>query len=190
MWNNYILKAIAASAPLLAIATTGAVILIIGASGFSSNQAHTVSDINQNSTLARVWDQQREDYSGNMKMTVYRSPSCGCCHQWMDHAKKQGFEITEVKTDNMDAIKKQYKIPANIASCHTAIIDGYVMEGHIPATDIKRFLKQKPNQLGLIVPGMSIGSPGMESGNNKQPFEVLTLGKNGSTQVFKTYQNY
>ncbi len=180
MWKNYFLNAIAA---------TGAIILIMGSSGFSSNQAHTVTDIQKNSTLASIWDLDQENYSGNMNMTVYRSPSCGCCHQWIDHAKKQGFQITDVKTDKMEAIKKQYKIPANLASCHTAIIDNYVMEGHIPATDIKRFLKQKPNSLGLIVPGMPSGSPGMES-SNKQPFEVLTLGKNGSTQVFKSYENY
>lgn len=172
------------------IAVTSAMILLMGTLGLSSNQAHTVTDIQQNSILASVWDLDHENYSGNKKMTVYRSPSCGCCHQWMEHAKKHGFEITDVKTDNMDAIKKQYKIPANLASCHTAVIDGYVMEGHIPASDIQRFLKQKPNSLGLIVPAMPIGSPGMESGNTKQPFQVLRLAKNGTTDVFKNYQNY
>ncbi len=92
--------------------------------------------------------------------------------------QKHGFEIQEdIKTNEMEAIKQKYNLPQDLASCHTAIIDGYVMEGHIPADDIKRFLKQKPKLLGLAVPGMPLGTPGMESGNRKQPFTIVAFDK-------------
>lgn len=90
----------------------------------------------------------------------------------------------------MEAIKQKYNLPQDLASCHTAIIDGYVMEGHIPADDIKRFLKQKPKFVGLSVPGMPLGTPGMESGNRKKPFAILAFDKKGEVEVFKEYQNY
>ena len=145
-----------------------------------------------NTTLASVWDQPSTvDYSGNNKMTVYRSPSCGCCGGWIAHMKKQGFEITDIKTEDMDAIKQKYNLPSELASCHTSIIDGYVLEGHIPADDIKRFLTQKPDNLkGLAVPAMPIGTPGMESGDIKQPFAVVAFNRQGETTVFNQYDNY
>ncbi len=173
-----------------AIAGVAVVTLVGGIYLTSTNYAQTPSNKPNNTVLASVWDQPRESYSGNMNMTVYRSPSCGCCGIWIEHAKKHGFQITDIKTDNIEAIKQQYNIPADLASCHTSIIDGYVMEGHIPADDIKGFLKQKPDLVGLTVPGMPLGTPGMEAGDNKQPFDILALEKNGAVEVFKTYETY
>ena len=141
---------------------------------------------------AYVWDKETEpNYPGITEMTVYRSPSCGCCGVWVDHAKKHGFKIEDIKTEEMEAIKQQHNVPAELASCHTTIIDGYVMEGHIPADDIKRFLAEKPDDLiGLAVPGMPIGTPGMEARNIKQPFQVLAFNDKGEVEVFKEYQSY
>ncbi|BAT52508.1 hypothetical protein NOS3756_14480 [Nostoc sp. NIES-3756] len=136
-------------------------------------------------------DKQTESYSGTRDITVYRSPSCNCCGAWVKHMHKNGFNIqADIKTDDVDAIKQKYNLPPELASCHTAIIDGYVMEGHIPADDIKNFLQQKPPVTGLAVPGMVIGTPGMESGDTKQPFTVMTFDKTGKTAAFKEYLSY
>ena len=157
----------------------------------SNNNSAVVQDNPNRAILASVWDKETEpDYSGTKEMTVYRSPSCGCCGIWVEHAKKHGFQIKDVKTEQMEALKQQHNIPSELASCHTTIIDGYVMEGHIPADDIKRFLSEKPDLAGLAVPGMPIGTPGMEARNIKQPFQVLAFNDKGEVEVFKEYQSY
>lgn len=140
---------------------------------------------------ASVWNQETEpNYAGVKEMTVYRSPNCGCCGGWIEHAKQHGFQVTDIKTDDIETIKQQYNLPSQLASCHTTIVDGYVMEGHIPVDDIKRFLTQKPNFAGLAVPGMPVGTPGMEAGDMKQPFEVVAFNNSGEVEVFKEYQSY
>ena len=97
----------------------------------SSNSA-VANNNSRPATLVSVWDKEtRSNYSGTSKMIVYRSPSCGCCGVWLEHAKKHGFQIQDIKTDEMEALKQKYNIPSELASCHTAIIDGYVMEGHV-----------------------------------------------------------
>ena len=158
----------------------------------NSNNFAVANETNGQATLVSVWDKETEpNYSGITEMTVYRSPSCGCCGVWIDHAKKHGFKIEDLKTKEMEALKQKYNVPAELASCHTTIIDGYVMEGHIPADDIKRFLAQKPDNLvGLTVPGMPIGTPGMEAKDIKQPFQVLAFNDKGEVEVFKEYQSY
>lgn len=170
-------------------------IAVIGAAGTiyltnTTDNQNTATNTNNAAVLVSNWDQITETYDGNQEMTVYRSPSCGCCSIWIEHAKKHGFKITDIKTDNMAAIKQQYHISPDLESCHTAIIDGYVMEGHIPADDIKRFLKQKPDAIGLSVPGMPLGTPGMEAGETKQPFAVFAFNKTDNPQVFNEYQSY
>ena len=157
---------------------------------FSPSHTLTVHQDNQQTVLVSNWDKSKFPYKGNQEITVYRSPSCGCCGIWIEHMKKHGFQITDIKTDDIEAIKQQHNVPANLASCHTAVIDGYVMEGHIPADDIKRFLTEKPNLKGLAVPGMPIGTPGMESANIKQPFTVFAFNNQGETRVFNRYEKY
>ena len=156
---------------------------------FSINSA-LAQDLNT-VVLANVWDRETEpDYSGNLEMTVYRSPSCGCCGAWVEHVQKHGFKVKDIKTESIEALKQQYNLPPKLVSCHTAIIDGYVIEGHVPADDIKRFLAQKPELAGLTVPGMILGTPGMESGDHKQPFQVLVFNNKGEVEVFQEYKSY
>ena len=158
----------------------------------SSNNSLVKNDNPERATLVSVWDRETEpNYSGITEMTVYRSPSCGCCGVWVEHALKHGFQIKDVKTEEMEALKQQHNIPSKLASCHTSIIDGYVMEGHIPADDIKRFLTEKPdNIVGLAVPRMPIGTPGMEAKEIEQPFQVLAFNDRGEVEVFREYQSY
>lgn len=124
-------------------------------------------------------------------ITVYRSPACSCCGNWIEHMQKHGFKIqADIKTEHVEEIKQKYHLPENLASCHTAIINSYVMEGHIPADDIKLFMQQQPQLAGLAVPGMTVGTPGMELGNEKQPFSVMTFNHQGEVKLFKQYQSY
>jgi hypothetical protein len=181
----------------IAIAATAAGTFYFTSASGGSNTANNsnftvVNETSSQASLVSVWDKETEpDYSGITEMTVYRSPSCGCCGVWIEHAQKHGFKIEDIKTEEMEALKQQHNVPAELASCHTTIIDGYVMEGHIPADDIKSFLAQKPNDLvGLAVPGMPIGTPGMEAKDIKQPFQVLAFNNKGEVEVFREYQSY
>jgi hypothetical protein len=119
-------------------------------------------------------------------MEVYRSEDCSCCGKWAEYLKKSGFKVRlhNMSPSRLDAIKTEAHIPDKLASCHTGKIDGYVIEGHVPAEDIKRLLAERPKAVGLVVPGMPIGSPGMEVGKRKEPYEVLLLKEDGSTEVF------
>ncbi|MGB0682671.1 MAG: DUF411 domain-containing protein [Magnetovibrionaceae bacterium] len=107
------------------------------------------------------------------QMTVYKSPSCGCCGKWVEHMEENGFQVTVKNTDDLDPIKFIAGVPDKLQSCHTATIDGYVIEGHVPAADVKRLLAERPAAVGLSVPGMPIGSPGMEMGDEKEPYPVI-----------------
>jgi hypothetical protein len=157
---------------------------------FSDSQKLSEPQVDQQTLLVSNWDESKFPYDGNQEITVYRSPSCGCCGVWIEHMKKHGFQITDIKTEDMEAIKQKYNVPKELTSCHTAVIDGYVMEGHIPADDIKRFLVGKPQFQGLAVAGMPIGSPGMESAKIKQPFTVFAFDHQGKTTVFNSYEQY
>jgi len=120
-------------------------------------------------------------------ITVYRSPSCGCCGGWIKHLQANQFNVIDIKTNNVSELKLKYGVPEKLASCHTAIINGYVIEGHVPAADIKQLLSQKLDVIGLTVPEMPVGTPGMEMGNRKEPYSVLTFDKDGNTKVFTEY---
>ena len=115
---------------------------------------------------------------------VYKSESCGCCKLWVKHLEANRFDVRVENVDNMNPIKERVGIPFGKGSCHTAIIDGYFIEGHVPADDIKRLLRTRPDAKGLVVPGMPIGSPGMEQGGKVQPYDVLLVDKDGNTSVF------
>lgn len=118
--------------------------------------------------------------------TVYKDPACGCCGAWVDHLKANGFPVTVHETQTVSDQKKRLGVPEALASCHTAVIDGYVIEGHVPAADIKRLLAERPRASGLAVPGMPQGSPGMETGK-LDPYNVMLFDKAGKTSVYKTY---
>ncbi|MGB1110355.1 MAG: DUF411 domain-containing protein [Gammaproteobacteria bacterium] len=116
-------------------------------------------------------------------VTVYKSPTCGCCSKWVEHMRSNGFEVETKDMSDMDPVKNHYGIPTSFQSCHTAVVDGYLIEGHVPAADIKRLLAEKPDSIGLFVPGMPMGSPGME-GPRKDDYSVLSVDKAGKTSVF------
>lgn len=122
--------------------------------------------------------------AGQLHADMHKSPYCGCCGLWAEHMREHGFSVAEVPHDDMIAIKEKYEIPRRLQSCHTAEIDGYIFEGHIPAADIKRFLREKPeNARGLAVPGMPLGSPGMEH-PRPQSYQTLLVLNDGSVEVF------
>jgi hypothetical protein len=116
---------------------------------------------------------------------VYKSPTCGCCSKWVDDLRSHGFQVRVTDSDEVDQLKTKHGVPQQARSCHTALIDGYVVEGHVPAADIQRLLKERPRIGGIAVPGMPIGSPGMEvSGMKPQAFDVVGFSKDGSLRVF------
>lgn len=120
------------------------------------------------------------------EITVYKSPWCGCCSKWADHLQAKGYTVTTKNMENLDAIKKMAGVPEGLQSCHTAMMDGYVIEGHVPAKDIERLLAERPKAKGLAVPGMPVGSPGMEGGVPER-FDVMLFGTDGSTSVYAQY---
>jgi hypothetical protein len=123
------------------------------------------------------------------RVEVYKSPTCGCCSAWVDHMARAGFVVDahDIDQDALYALKAQSGITPELASCHTALVDRYVIEGHVPANDIERLLAERPDAIGLSVPGMPIGSPGMEMGNQREAFDTLLVMGDGSTEVFQQH---
>jgi hypothetical protein len=118
---------------------------------------------------------------------VYKSAQCGCCGAWVDHMRAAGFTVNVTEVDDTAVARKRHGIPERLGSCHTATVGGYAVEGHVPAAEVKRLLAQKPDAVGLAVPGMPTGSPGMEMGARQDPYQVLLVGKNGRDTVFASY---
>ena len=120
------------------------------------------------------------------KITVYKTPTCGCCTKWVSHLEKNGFEVESIDMRDLHMIKSMSGVQPKLASCHTAKVDGYVIEGHVPADDIKRLLAERPDVKGLTAPGMPHGSPGMETGR-KDAYQVLSIHEDGKTRVFSQH---
>lgn len=120
---------------------------------------------------------------------VAKTATCGCCAAWVEHLQAAGFRVTteNVSLGRLMAFKTQHGIPPQLAACHTARVSGYTIEGHVPAADVKRLLKERPNAIGLTVPDMPIGSPGMEVGSQRDAYDVLLVALDGSTTVFAHY---
>ncbi|WP_331001617.1 DUF411 domain-containing protein [Methylicorpusculum oleiharenae] len=123
------------------------------------------------------------------EILVYRSPTCSCCGKWLEHLKQNNFEVKDIVTEDMDQVKAKLGVPKQLASCHTAVIDGYVVEGHVPAADIEKMLKDKPRIAGISVPGMPMGTPGMEMGGRKDPYQVISFDKDNNQQIYNSYEN-
>lgn len=117
------------------------------------------------------------------EITVYKSPSCGCCKEWVAHARRAGFRVTEENVASVAPIKAQHGVPDRLASCHTSVVGGYVFEGHVPLDLVERLLDERPAVVGLAVPGMPAGSPGME-GAGKELYDVLTFTSDGGTALY------
>jgi len=122
----------------------------------------------------------------NGRITVYKDRSCSCCKNWVAHLQANGFKVDVHEVDGTGPYQEKYHVPANMVSCHTAVVDGYTIEGHVPAREIKKLLEERPKILGLSVPGMPIGSPGME-GPRSQPYSVLAFAVSGQVTVFASY---
>lgn len=121
-------------------------------------------------------------------ITVYKTPTCGCCHDWVAHLQQNGFEVVAHDVPDTSPYRKKFGVPNELGSCHTGVIDGYALEGHVPAADIKRLLAEKPKARGLSVPGMVVGSPGMETdGTRRDAFDVLLFDDAGGRKVYKRY---
>jgi len=118
---------------------------------------------------------------------VFKSPTCGCCANWVKHLEANGFKTRVTDVEDMTQVKAKYGVPGRLQSCHTAVVNGFVLEGHVPAADVQRLIKERPAVVGVAVPGMPVGSPGMEVGNTVQPYSVLTFDKQGQTTVFASH---
>lgn len=117
------------------------------------------------------------------EMVVYRSPACGCCTAWVEHMREAGFQVRVEDRTDLAPVKAEMGVPADLSSCHTARVGGYVIEGHVPADDVRRLLAEEPDVKGLAVPGMPVGSPGME-GPNPEPYSVVAFDGEGGREVF------
>ncbi len=126
-------------------------------------------------------------HSEHNLVSVWKTPACGCCKAWIQHLKANGFKVVAADVPDTTPIRKDLNMPASLGSCHTAVVEDYVIEDHVPAREIKRLLKERPRALGLAVPGMPVGSPGMEMGTKKDPYKVLLVHEDGTTRVYKTY---
>jgi hypothetical protein len=128
------------------------------------------------------------EHGAPVAVTVYKNAQCGCCNNWVEHLRKNGFNVTAKDVDDLGAIKSKLGVPASLGSCHTAIVGSYVVEGHVPAADIRKLLAEKPKVAGIGVPGMPMGSPGMEvSGMPADKYEVTAFAKNGKQRVFAAH---
>jgi hypothetical protein len=125
----------------------------------------------------------RADAAAAPAMTVYRSPTCGCCKKWVDHARAAGFRVSVKELNDLSEVKAMLGVPTALQSCHTAVVASYVVEGHVPADLVKRMLAQRPNIVGIAVPGMPTGSPGMEGGTPER-YDVIAFERTGATRVF------
>jgi len=115
---------------------------------------------------------------------VYKTLSCGCCGFWVEHMKQSGFKVNVHNVRDVTPMREKYGVPDAMASCHTAVVGGYSIEGHVPAADVKRLLRERPKAAGIAVPGMVQGSPGMEQGRGKDPYNVVLFGGGGRPSVF------
>ena len=120
-------------------------------------------------------------------ITVWKNPDCGCCKEWIAHLQKNGFEVLAKDVPDTAPIRQKLGLPAKFGSCHTAQMGAYVLEGHVPAQEVRRLLRDQPKAVGLAVPGMPIGSPGMEVGKRQDPYDVLLVLADGSSRVYQSY---
>jgi len=152
--------------------------------GLETKRGDTMKNILQHAILATALCVGLITPSFATEVVVYKSPTCGCCKEWVKHMQANGFSVTSHDVANIMPYKTVNGVPATLGSCHTAKVGGYVIEGHVPASDIKRLLKERPAVAGLAVPGMPVGSPGMEQGGHKDRYDVLTFDRQGNTNVY------
>lgn len=119
---------------------------------------------------------------------VYKTPTCGCCSKWVEHLRANGFTVRTTDMESTGPVQGRHRVPPEVRSCHTALVNGYIVEGHVPAAEVKRLLKERPPIAGIAVAGMPVGSPGMEvPGTDAQPYYVISFDRAGKINVFATY---
>lgn len=121
-------------------------------------------------------------------LAVTKTATCGCCSKWVEHMRKAGFTVTVRDVEDVTPTAKRLAVPDKLRSCHTAEIEGYAIEGHVPVADIKRLLAERPKAAGIAVPGMVMGSPGMEHGDHSEPYQTILFDKAGNTRVFASHK--
>jgi hypothetical protein len=131
--------------------------------------------------------QRQQQQAATTRMVVYKSPTCGCCTKWVDVMRASGFTVQVHDQDDVSPIKRASGVPASAESCHTAQVGGYIVEGHVPVADIRRMLRERPQIVGIAAPGMPVGSPGMEVGERRDRYEVVSFTQNGRTAVFERH---
>ena len=132
----------------------------------------------------RLWALGTLEHAAREKIKVYLSPTCDCCAKWVEHVKKAGFEVETEQVSDVDPTKRKLNVPEKLWSCHTAVVGGYAIEGHVPASAIRRLLRDKPSVVGIAVAGMPMGAPGMEHGEHKEAFDVRSFTCCGDINVF------
>lgn len=166
-------------------------VLVIGAAGCSratdpARQEATVAGAMPGQAAEAVDSGDAAAMAADPRLVVvHKNETCSCCHEWVEHLKKNGFRVVVRDVSNLGPIKNRVGVPYGMGSCHTAEVGGYFLEGHVPAADIARLLEERPHAKGLTVPGMPIGSPGMEiEGMEAQPYDVHVVAPDGSTSVY------
>jgi hypothetical protein len=162
-----------------------AAVVIVGVALFAGRSDEATRSPNRVSAT-------RSQQSGSAwpAIDVYKDPSCGCCSKWVEHLQQHDFTVRVTDTNDLGAVKAAHGVPPQVESCHTALVGGYVVEGHVPAADIVRLLQERPAIAGIGVAGMPIGSPGMEvPGTKAQPYEVVAFDKDARTHVFARHDH-
>lgn len=137
-------------------------------------------------SVAGTVGMQAQPKPSRVAVTVYKTPTCGCCSKWVEHMKGNGFDVKAIDLESVDHVKRANGVPGNMESCHTALVGGYVVEGHVPAASVQRMLREKPAIAGIAAPGMPVGSPGMEIPNVKpEAFSVMAFDKAGNSTVYE-----
>jgi len=162
-------------------------LLAVGCSN-ADDSAKATSKASTPAVAESATAQAGNNSSAKPEVVMYKPPTCDCCTGWAEHLRQDGFSVVVKKQEDMDAIKTKFGVSEKLASCHTAIVDGYVIEGHVPAADVDRLLKERPDIVGLTAPGMPMKSPGMQAvGQQPKGYSVLAFDKDGNTTVFHRY---
>jgi hypothetical protein len=136
--------------------------------------------------IISIGAQQAKQATPKQSVTVYKTPTCGCCSKWVDHMKSNGFDVKAIDMEDVAPIKRSNGVPPKMESCHTALVGGYVVEGHVPADAVQRMLREKPAIAGIAAPGMPVGSPGMEVPNVKpEAYSVMAFDKAGKATLYE-----
>ena len=137
--------------------------------------------------LGAPWLAHARNSVGDINVTVWKTPNCGCCKAWVTHLQKNGFSVVVNDVKDTAPIRLKLGMPEKMGSCHTATLGDYVLEGHVPASEIRQLLREKPKAVGLAVPGMPMGSPGMEMGGTRDAYNVMLVLRDGNSRVYKSY---